>query len=214
MEQKYILSNMMKELPIYEISIDLNEAETSVEFNSLVRDPAHEISFQTFSQAKKYQFNDEEQVITGVAISADTPIYRFDQDSNEEYYVVFTKAAIKDIIHDYARRGNFNNVNIEHNSSNVVDGIYMIHSYQIDNDKGFTAPERFHDANDGSWIVSYKVTDKDVWEKAKEGKFTGFSVEGYFQITATDRTIESEMMAQIFKALNDLSGTIKHSIIK
>jgi hypothetical protein len=58
------------------------------------------------------------------------------------------------------------------------------------------------------------VTDKDVWEKAKEGKFTGFSVEGYFQITATDRTIESEMMAQIFKALNDLSGTIKHSIIK
>jgi hypothetical protein len=128
--------------------------------------------------------------------------------------VVFTKSAIKDIIHDYARRGNFNNVNIEHNSSNVVDGIYMIHSYQIDNDKGFTAPERFHDANDGSWIVSYKVTDKDVWEKAKEGKFTGFSVEGYFQITATDRTIESEMMAQIFKALNDLNGTIKHSIIK
>jgi len=51
----------MKELPIYEISIDLNEAETSVEFNSLVRDPAHEISFQTFSQAKKYQFNDEEK---------------------------------------------------------------------------------------------------------------------------------------------------------
>jgi len=52
----------MKDLPIYEIGIDLNEEDTSVEFNSLVADPAHEISFQTFSQQKKFQFNDEEQV--------------------------------------------------------------------------------------------------------------------------------------------------------
>ena len=205
---------MMKDLPIYEISIDLNEEDTSVEFNSLVADPAHEISFQTFSQQKKFQFNDEEQVITGVAISADTRIYRFDSDSNEEYYVVFTKQAIKDIIHDYARRGNFNKVNIEHNSSNVVDGIYMIHSYQIDNEKGFTAPERFKDVNDGSWIVSYKVTDADVWASAKEGKFTGYSVEGVFQMTETNRTLETEMMAKIYEALNELNGTIKHSIIK
>ena len=201
----------MRELPIYEISIDLNEEETSVEFNSLVADPAHEISFQTFSQQKRFQFNDEEQVITGVAISADTPIYRFDSDSNEEYYVVFTKQAIKDIIHDYARRGNFNKVNIEHNSSETVDGIYMIHSYQIDDQKGFTAPQRFKDVNDGSWIVSYKVTDADVWAKAKAGDFTGYSVEGVFQMKSTDRTLETEMMSKIYEALIDLSGTIKHN---
>ena len=63
-------------LPIYEIYIDLNDEATGVEFNSLVHDPAHEISFETFAKVKRYEFNDESQIVTGVAISADTPIYR------------------------------------------------------------------------------------------------------------------------------------------
>lgn len=205
---------MKRELPVYEIYIDLNDEDTTVEFNSLVADPAHEISYQTFSQAKRYQFNEEERVITGVAISADTPIYRYDENSNEEFYVVFTKEAIKNIIVDYARRQNFNNVNLEHNSGKVVDGIYMIHSYQVDEAKGFTKPERFHDVNDGSWIVSYKVLNDEIWEKAKAGEWTGFSVEGSFFLSETNRTVESEMMKQVFAALEDLRtviGTSKHN---
>jgi hypothetical protein len=108
--------------------------------------------FNTFSKQVKYQFNDEEQIITGIAISADTPIYRREDNTNEEYYVVFTPKAIKDIVFDYARRNNFNNVNLEHDETRVVDGIYMVMSYIIDNAKGFTAPERFKDASDGSWL--------------------------------------------------------------
>lgn len=205
---------MKRELPIYEIYIDLNEEDTTVEFNSLVADPAHEISYQTFSKKRRYQFNEEERVITGVAISADTPIYRYDDHSKEEYYVVFTKEAIKNIIVDYARRQNFNNVNLEHNSANVVDGMYMIHSYQIDEAKGFSKPERFHDVNDGSWIVSYKVMNDEIWEKAKSGEWSGFSIEGSFYLNETNRTIESEMMKQVFTALQDLKsilGTNKHN---
>jgi hypothetical protein len=71
----------------------------------------------------------------------------------------------------------------------------MIMSYQIDNERGFTAPERFKDANDGSWIVSYKVTDKALFEKAKNGEFNGFSIEGVFTLLETDKTKESEFEA-------------------
>tara|TARA_R100000654_G_scaffold4302_3_gene12814 strand:- start:9093 stop:10175 length:1083 start_codon:yes stop_codon:yes gene_type:complete len=172
---------MIKDLPIYEINIDLQDAETSVSFNSLVSHPAHEKSFQMFAKKQRFEFNDEEQVITGVAISSETPIFRRDE-SGEEYYVVFSKQSIKDIIFDYARRNNFNNVNLEHNPHEVVKGIYMIHSYQIDEEKGFTAPERFKDENDGSWIVSYKVTDKEIYKRAKAGEFSGFSIEGVFNL--------------------------------
>ena len=189
---------MNKEIPTYEISIDLNDDETTVSFNSLVSMPAHEKNFMTFAKQVKFEFNDEEQVITGIAISADTPIYRFDQETGEEYYVVFTKQAIKDIIFDYARKDNFNNVNLEHNPNRIVKSIFMIHSYQIDNEKGFTAPERFKDANDGSWIVSYKVTDKDLFEQAKQGMFNGFSIEGVFNLIDTK---EEQEMALIFTEL-------------
>jgi hypothetical protein len=120
---------MMRELPIYEIMIDLNDPDTSVSFNSLVVHPAHEKMFNTFSKQVKYQFNDDEQIITGIAISADTPIYRREEQSNEEYYVVFTPKAIKDIVFDYARRNNFNNVNLEHDETRVVDGI--LHGHEL-----------------------------------------------------------------------------------
>jgi hypothetical protein len=189
---------MNKEIPTYEISIDLNDDETTVSFNSLVSMPAHEKNFMTFAKQVKFEFNDEEQVITGIAISADTPIYRFDQETGEEYYVVFTKQAIKDIIFDYARKDNFNNVNLEHNPNRIVKSIFMIHSYQIDNEKGFTAPERFKDANDGSWIVSYKVTDKDLFQQAKDGMFNGFSIEGVFNLIDTK---EEQEMSLIFNEL-------------
>jgi hypothetical protein len=149
-------------LPIYEIKIDLSDENTGVEYNSLVHDPAHMISFQTFKKVQRYEFNDEEKVVSGVAISADTPIYR--NDGFDEYYVVFTKDAIKDIIHDYA----------------VAEGVYMIHSYQIDKSKGFTAPERFKDANDGSWITSYKFENDELYQRVKSGEMTGFSIEGTF----------------------------------
>lgn len=183
---------MKKDLPVYEITIDLDDPETTVSFNSLVEFPAHEKNFETFGKKVVYEFNDEQQVITGIAISADTPIYRYDQESKEEYYVVFTKKAIRDIVFDYARRNNFNNVNLDHNPHRVVDGVYMTMSYQIDNDRGFTAPERFKDANDGSWLVSYKVTDKELFDKAKTGEFNGFSIEGVFTLLETDQTKESE----------------------
>jgi len=189
---------MNKEIPTYEISIDLNDQETTVSFNSLVSMPAHEKNFMTFAKQVKFEFNDEEQVITGIAISADTPIYRFDQETGEEYYVVFTKQAIKDIIFDYARKDNFNNVNLEHNPNRIVKSIFMIHSYQIDAEKGFTAPERFADANDGSWIVSYKVTDKELFDKAKNGEFNGFSIEGVFNLIDTK---EEHEMSKIYDEL-------------
>ena len=90
----------------------------------------------------------------------------------------------------------------------------MIHSYQIDESKGFTKPERFHNVNDGSWIVSYKIMNDEVWQKAKAGEWTGFSIEGSFYLQDTGRTAETEMMNQIFIALEDLKdaiGTGKHN---
>jgi hypothetical protein len=196
---------MIKNIPVYEISIDLDNEQTTVSFNSLVHDPAHEISFQTFANVKRFEFNDVEQVISGVAISADTPIYRYDQTTNEEYYVVFRKDAIKDIVYDYARKGNFNNVDLEHSRDQVRDDMFMIHSYQVDAAKGFTAPERFKDVNDGSWIVSYKTPNTELYNRAKAGEWTGFSIEGDFVLWHVGNS-EEMMMAKIKEEIDTLTS--------
>jgi hypothetical protein len=191
---------MRKDLPIYRISIDLKNPKTTVSFNSLVSNPAHEKSFQTFSKVQRYEFNDEKQIVTGVAISADFPIYR--KQGNEEFYVVFDKQAISDIVVDYSRKGNFNNLNVEHKSNDVVNNAFMVMLYQIDNEKGFTAPERFKDESDGSLLVSYKFLDEDEYERAKE--LTGFSIEGDFVIEELMKETENEFLTQVIEDLKSM----------
>jgi hypothetical protein len=193
---------MRKDLPVYRISIDLKNPKTTVSFNSVVYNPAHEKSFQTFSKVQRYEFNDEKQIVTGVAISADFPIYR--KQGNEEFYVVFDKQAISDIVVDYSRKGNFNNLNVEHKSNDVLKSAFMVMIYQIDNEKGFTAPERFKDESDGSLLVSYKFLDKDEYERAKE--LTGFSIEGDFVIEELMKETENEFLTQV---INDLKQMLK-----
>jgi hypothetical protein len=188
----------MAELITYDIGIDLSDPETGLDSNSLVHDPAHEIVFQAFGKDEKkkniklssvksliednfhqtQRFNDEEMIVSGVAISAEKEIYR--NDGEEEYNVKFSKQSIKDIIHDYARKGNFNNLNLEHDPNKKAEGVYLIHSYQIDEANGFTAPERFKEEKDGSWITSYKFENKELYDKVKSGEYRGFSVEGVF----------------------------------
>jgi hypothetical protein len=198
---------MKRDLPLYDIVIDLDDDETTVSFNSLVSNPAHEKNFETFAKKVSYNFNDEEQMITGVAISANTPIFRRDPSSGEEYYVNFSKQSIKDIVFDYARKENFNNVNLEHDSKRVVSGIYMTLSYIIDESNGFTAPKRFENETDGSWIVGYKVTDKKVYEAAKDGLFNGFSIEGVFLLLDTGKGFDHEFM-QIYEELKQVQEYI------
>ena len=191
---------MRKDLPIYRISIDLENPKTTVSFNSVVYNPAHEKSFQTFSKVQRYEFNDEKQIVTGVAISADFPIYR--KQGNEEFYVVFDKQAISDIVVDYSRKGNFNNLNVEHKSNDVLKSAFMVMLYQIDNEKGFTAPERFKDESDGSLLVSYKFLDENEYERAKE--LTGFSIEGDFVIEELMKETENEFLTQVIEDLKSM----------
>jgi hypothetical protein len=188
---------MLKKLPIYDIFINLNDPETTVSFNSLVASPAHEKAFQMFSEDEapkkvEWQFNEEERIITGVAIACDLLIPRHQQ--GHSFYVRFGKQAIKDIVFDYARRGNFNNLNLHHDGKKVVDGAYMTMLYQIDKLNGFTAPERFKDESDGSLLVSYKITDDEVWQAGKEGKFTGFSIEGIFELGDGEEVFMNQLL--------------------
>jgi hypothetical protein len=73
-----------------------------------------------------------------------------------------------------------NNLNLQHNSEDKTNGLYLIESYIKDSTKGIV-PERFSKIPDGSWIASYKVTNMDLWEEIKLGKYIkGFSLEGNF----------------------------------
>lgn len=168
---------------IYKIKIDPTDQITGMDAISLVECPAVEVDFLKFSkeEPKSLQFaNEEKRIITGVALLADTPIYRVKPDG-EEYYVVFDRETIEQLVTKYSKYMFNNFVNIEHSDQHVVDRMYMIESYFKNSERGIV-PIEFSEIPDGSWIVSYKVDNIDVWEKIKSGEVKGFSIQGVFNL--------------------------------
>ena len=167
-----------KGLPVYNIAIDFDSDE-GLELVSLVSDPAVVESFLTFNseeQVKLIFTSDEEQhIISGVSLLADTPIYRCDETGNG-YYVVFTKETIRELVEKFNKENKTNITSLQHNGQPITD-CTMVESYFIDKQRGI-CPKEFSHCPDGSWITSYKVTNDELWNEIKtSGQLNGFSVE-------------------------------------
>ncbi len=157
--------------PVYKLVIDIDD--NGMDFIGLVDYPAHGKNYITMSKAPKkvepkFQFNEEKQIVTGVAIATDLLIYRVDPDGFE-YDVFFSKDDTFKIMKLFAKHGYHNNVNLMHDMSQKVDDAYMIESYFI-NDKRTNIPEEFKDQNlrPGSLIFTYHIEGAETWEFVKE----------------------------------------------
>lgn len=178
---------MSNRLPIY--SVVLSEDEDEIDFNSVVDYPAHSKPYHLFGsnegQRVRQEFNDEKMIVTGVAVATMVPIYRRDEDGRE-FHLFFTEKETKKFAQRLFKRGYMNNVNQMHDSNKLIDSMELIESYFIDVEgiNGPKAPQAFDGQNlkNGTWIVSYQVTDRKTWELLRSGVYTGFSVEGWFSL--------------------------------
>jgi hypothetical protein len=138
----------------------------------------------------------DKQIISGAAMIPDKPIYRRGKNG-EEYNVVFSKETIQKIVERYFKNQYGTNFNLQHKKNMLADGVYLIESFIIDSERGIKTPEGFDELPDGSWFISCKVDNEEIWnDYIKSGKFKGFSVEGLF----TDRRVE--MVSNVQEAID------------
>lgn len=167
-------------LPIYEIVVD--EENLGMTAVSLVHDPAIEADFMHFKKHEPVMIemeNEEKRIVSGPAILADTPIYR--RMNGEEFLVVFTKDTIREIVHKYMKNNYGNIVTINHNGEESSSAATIIESYFVDHENG-PVPALWEKNNettlpDGSWYVTYKIEDDNLWNQIKMGQVKGFSIE-------------------------------------
>lgn len=198
-------------LPFYDFIIDEDENAVVMDFNSFVANPAHGKKMIAFNKDERirYTFNEDEQEVMGVLISANTPIYRRDNQVGE-FYGVFRKDVIKAIQHRLMKQGLIHNLNTDHNPKSVVKGAFMTSIFQIDSKKGIPIPEPLKDQNlqDGTLIGIYKVTDKQIWSEIKSGKFSGFSIEAFLDIKKANIKKANNMSKPktLWQRFSDLMG--------
>lgn len=198
---------IMKDLPIFQANVD--EEGTGMFVVSLVEEPAVEVSWQLFDKAKQTfkVENPDLQLITGVVMLADTPIYRYDPTYGE-YYIVFSKDTIEKMVQKFFKEGYQENVDNDH-TFNLIDGIELQQAFIKDTEKGIS-PKGFEDVPDGSLFFTYKVTSDELWEKVRTGSWTGFSLAGTFDMEQAFAKVIDKDEEEIL----NLIQTLKERILK
>lgn len=196
-------------IPIYYAIID--DSECGINKVSLVQMPAVESNFLAFAKDKKQvMFNayEEKQMITGVLMRADYPIYRNDEQLGE-YYIQFDKQTILEMAEKMLDDNNQNSINIEHMPDSDIEGVDMVELFIKDSSKGIN-PAGFDDITDGSLFATYKVRNPKVWEFIKNGTFKGFSIEGTFAYAVeVDTNVEDTELEEILNMLDKISNKMK-----
>lgn len=164
----------LKGLPIYNMTI--TDEIDGVYKISLVDMPAIESDFLLFNDDEKKNlcFRDEtKHVITGPCMIPDMPIYRCDE-TGFEYYVTFTKDTIRRSAELFFRNGFQASVSVGHEFD--VNDVYVFESYIVDKERGI-APNDM-ELPDGSWCVSMKCENDELWNELKNTDLLhGFSIE-------------------------------------
>ena len=91
----------------------------------------------------------------------------------------FSKETIAKTAEAFFRNNNQNNATLEH--AEVLDNMTVFESWIVE-DPEFDKSKKYGlEVPAGTWMVSMKVDDKDVWDNyVKDNKVFGFSIEGKF----------------------------------
>lgn len=198
---------MRKNIPTYYASVD--EEGTGMFVVSLVDEPAVEVGWQLFNSVQEMfkVENEEKREILGVVMLADTPIYRVDPEMGE-YYIKYSKETIEKMVQKYFKGGYQENVDQDH-SFELIDGIELQQAFIKDTEKGIS-PVGFENVPDGSLFFIYKVTSDELWEKVKNGSWTGFSLAGSFSLVEMSAIAEDIFSNDITdEEYEELMGLIK-----
>lgn len=174
-----------KDIPTYKITIDPEYAENGqdlgIEQIAFTSNPAIKVKGMAFnSQAKALFFTDELKYRVTAPALIPMEIYRFDEDTDEEYNVKFTKEEIEKIHGKFMQQMvNRDLFNLEHDQSMTVPA-YVLEAWIVDNPKKDKAYSSFGiEVPEGTLMVTAQVTDKEYYAELVAQEQIGFSIEGY-----------------------------------
>jgi len=167
-------------MKIIELVIDEKDSLSGIDAVSVVHSPAIEENFIHLSkhEVELKEVDKEKKILMGAALVPNKQIYRVNEKTKEEYYIYFSADTVRQASELFLMNSNQNNATYEHDKK--LKGMSVVESWIIEDEKhdksvkyGFSLPK-------GTWMISMKVNNDEVWKDVKEGKVKGFSIEGYF----------------------------------
>ena len=189
-------------MKIIELIIDETDEQSGIEAISLVEQPAIESNFVALNKQEVLlkEIDEDKRILMGPALIPDKSIYRRNDDG-QEYYIYFSQNTVRKASELFFKKSNHRNATFEHKDK--INGVTFVESWIVENkDKDKTALYGM-DVPVGTWMVSAKIDDEELYQKAKSGEVKGFSIEGYFA-DKYEMSKRNDAKEEIIEALRDL----------
>ena len=192
----------MAKMEIIELLIDEAKIESGINAVSVVESPAIEENFVALKkhEVELKEVDAEKRILMGAALVPNKQIYRKNKD--KEFYIYFSEDTIRKASELFLMRSNQNNATLEHEKK-MLEGMSVVESWIVEDEKldksvkyGFNLPK-------GTWMISMKVNNDEIWNKVKAGEVKGFSIEGYF-VDKYEMSLQENEEEQLIKAIRDL----------
>jgi len=186
-----------------ELFIDEESKDDGIYAISLVEFPAIEENFVALSQHKvEFKTLDEDKrIVVGLALVPNKKIYRRKKDY--EYNIVFSDDTVRKASEMYLKSLKNNNTTLEHQT--LTSGVSVIESWIVEDERMDKSNLYGLNATKGSWVVTMKVDNDNVWNDIKKKKYLGFSIEAIFSDKvdlSEKKDEESELIQKIKDIIN------------
>jgi hypothetical protein len=190
---------------IVELVIDESSEELAIDAISLVASPAIEQNFVYFGKEKNNltfaKVDEEKRMIVSPALIPNKQIFRYDPNTDSEYYVYFSPETVRKASELYLKHNNHHKATYEHKDR--VSGVLTVESWikegDMDKSKLFG-----YDLPNGTWFVKMKINNDELWSKVKDGSLRGLSIEGYFTDKMEKMSEKIPTDEEILSALNEI----------
>lgn len=192
----------MKATKIIELIIDEKDEQTGIHAVSVVHSPAIEENFIALSkhEIELKEVDTEKKILMGAALIPNKQIIRANKDG-EPYYIYFSDDTVRKASELFLMRSNQNNATLEHDKT--ITGMSVVESWIIDNPELDKSKEYGFSLPKGTWMISMKCNNDEIWNEVKAGKVKGFSIEGYFA-DKLEMSIEKTEKEDIINQLKEL----------
>lgn len=199
-------------MKILELILDEENEEMGVYAISVVNDPAIGENFVKLSkqQITFSAIDKEKKLLMGAALIPNKQIYRRNK-KHGEFYIYFSEDTVRKASELFFINHNQSNATYEH--SKTLEGMSVVESWIIEDTEKDKSKLYGFDLPKGTWMISMKVNNENVWNDVKEGKVKGFSIEGYFADkyemsleTSLRKTMDEEKEYLIEQIKNVLKG--------
>ena len=194
-----------KTTSIVELVIDDDSQELAIDAISLVSAPAIEQDFVFFGKEKNNltfaKVDEEKRMLVSPALIPNKQIFRYDPNTDKEYYVYFSPETVRKASELYLKHNNHHKATYEHQDR--VSGVLTVESWikEGDSDKSKLYG---YDLPNGTWFVKMKITNDELWAKVKDGELKGLSIEGYFVDKMQKMSERKPTDEEILSALNEI----------